>query len=523
MSNVSKNIRRQPSLKDVGTYRATQMLLTTAKLLVLWTAVALLLIFTSCKKLVEIEPPTNAVSESNVYTNNTTAISSLNGIYASMSSGNSVFTGYTSISVYTGLSADEFGLYGAGINNYYGRYYANALSPTVDPVAGVESWLPIYKLVYSANAGIVGLSSSTANALLPAVRDQLLGEAKFMRAFFYFYLVNLYGDVPLALTTDPQTNTLLTRTPIAQVYEQIIQDLKEAKELLSTTYLNETLLASSAERIRPTKWAAEALLARVYLFTNKYAEAETESSLVISNSSLFTLSALNNAFLKASLGNKEGIWQIQPTGVSFNTREATAFILPASGPGTVNPVYLNNLLLNSFEAGDLRVKPKNWVDTLRVTGTLYTYPFKYKLYLPDNTITTTTGSTNQREFLMMLRLGEQYLIRAEARARLGNLFGAIADLDIIRQRAGLPLIANTNPGISQTALFDKIMHERQVELFSEFGHRWLDIKRTNVDTIMNLLTPQKALGATWQTYQALYPIPLETLNAAPNVRQNPGY
>ena len=126
---------------------------------------------------------------------------------------------------------------------------------------------------------------------------------------------------------------------------------------------------------------------------------------------------------------------------------------------------------------------------------------------------------------MVLRLGEQYLIRAEARARLGsNLSGAIGDLDKIRSRAGLPLIATTNPGITQPALIDKIMHERQVELFSEFGHRWFDLKRTNtVDAVMNVVTPLKAAGAPWQPYQALYPIPITELQKAPNLTQNPGY
>lgn len=479
----------------------------------------------SCRKMVEIQPPTNAASESNVYTNNTTAISALNGIYANISNTNTILTGSSSISVYAGLSADEFELFGGPQSiTPYGGYYRNALSTVVPPISGTEAWAPLYKFVFYTNAAVTGLTSQKAEVLMPAIRNQLLGEAKFMRAFFYLYLVNLFGDVPLALSTDPEVNTLLSRAPKNQVYQQIIQDLKDSDELLSPTYLNETLLASSPERIRPTKWAAEALLARVYLYLGEYANAEAQSSLVLSNSSLFSLSTMNNVFLKASLGNKEAIWQVQPTRVSTNTLEALAFVIPTNGPGALNHVYLSSMLLGKFETGDQRAKPKNWVDTIRISGTLFTYPFKYKLYQPDNTITTTTGSANQKEFLMMLRLSEQFLIRAEARARLGNLAGAISDLDMIRQRAGLPLVANTNPSISQSALIDKILHERQVELFSEFGHRWLDLKRTNtVDAIMNIITSQKALGAAWQPYQALYPIPLETLNAAPNVVQNVGY
>jgi len=119
-------------------------------------------------------------------------------------------------------------------------------------------------------------------------------------------------------------------------------------------------------------------------------------------------------------------------------------------------------------------------------------------------------------------LGEQCLIRAEARAQQGNLNGAISDLDIIRKRAGLPLIANTNPGISQSVLLTAILHERQVELFTEWGHRWLDLKRTNnVDGVMNTVTTQK--GGTWNSDWQWYPITLSELQTAPNLVQNEGY
>ncbi|WP_431217937.1 RagB/SusD family nutrient uptake outer membrane protein [Puia sp. P3] len=139
--------------------------------------------------------------------------------------------------------------------------------------------------------------------MTPAVRQQLLGEAKFMRAFFYFYLTNMYGNVPLATSTDWNINSLLSNMPSQQIYQQIITDLKDAESILSTNYLDGTLLNSISDRVRPTKWAAAALLARAYLFSGDYANAESTASVLINNTSLFTLStSLNDVFLANSKG-----------------------------------------------------------------------------------------------------------------------------------------------------------------------------------------------------------------------------
>jgi hypothetical protein len=265
-------------------------------------------------------------------------------------------------------------------------------------------------------------------------------------------------------------------------------------------------------------------LARVYLFTGDYVNAELEASALLDNNSLFTLSTLNNAFLKSNLGNKEAILQLQPTTNNLNTADGKMYIIPSTGPvSSNNPVRLSNILLKSFEPGDQRAVLGNWINRTIINTTKDTiyYVFKYKV----STATLTTAAA-MTEYIMILRLGEQYLIRAEARARTGtNLTGAIADLDKIRGRAGLPLIANTNPAISQAALIDTVMHERQVELFCEWGHRWLDLKRTGkVDAVMSVITPLKSSGAVqWRSYQQYYPINQIELVGAPNLTQTAGY
>ncbi|HEY4197438.1 MAG TPA: RagB/SusD family nutrient uptake outer membrane protein, partial [Mucilaginibacter sp.] len=117
------------------------------------------------------------------------------------------------------------------------------------------------------------------------------------------------------------------------------------------------------------------------------------------------------------------------------------------------------------------------------------------------------------------RLAEQYLIRAEARSQEGNVSGAQSDLNVIRNRAGL---ANTTAS-TQTTLLTAILHERQVEMFTEWGHRWLDLKRTGtVDAVMSLVLPAKG-GGGWNPNMALMPLPLGDLQADQNLTQNPGY
>lgn len=478
----------------------------------------------SCKKLVDIPPPPASIAESNVYTNDATAIAVLTGIYTGMNSAGP-FTGNRSITLFAGLSADELTLR-SGLNTIPQIfYYKNTLSATApNAISGSEQWNPLYNHIYKCNAAIEGLSSSNANVLMPVVRQQLLGEAKFLRAFFYYYLVNLFGDVPIALGTDPKINTLLTRIPKTQVYEQIITDLKDAQQLLNANYLKEDLQQTTTERVRPTKWAATALLARTYLFAGDYASAAVQATAVINNTGLYSLPALNDAFLKNS---REAIWQLQPTALNFNTQEARLFIIPPAGPSSTTPVYLSKYLLNSFETGDQRAVYGNWIDTtiFKASSTTFdtvVYPYKYKINASNLNINPETGTSNMSEYLMVLRLGEQYLIRAEARARQNNIDGAREDILVLRRRAGLSDATLT--AVDQSSLLAAVLHERQVELFTEFGHRWLDLKRTGaIDAVMTVVTPVKAGGMPWQSYQQWYPLPKADLERAPNLIQNPGY
>lgn len=479
---------------------------------IFFIAIGIGMVLASCKKFVETAPPTTQTSTGNVYDNDASAISVLTGIYSGIFQGSpspNFATGTSSFSLLCGLSADEFTLFTGATTQMQG-FYKNALvASDINNNIGTDYWNSLYDNLYSANSAIEGLNKS--KGLTNTVKQQLLGEAKFMRGFLFFYLVNLYGDVPLVTTTDYTVNQTLSRSPKVTVYQQIINDLKDAEDLLSTDYLDGRLLKYTgiSERVRPTKWAAAALLARVYLYygsltgdASNYTNAEAQATSVISNSALYDTTSLNNVFLKNS---KEAIWQIQPTKTNQNTDDSRMFILTSLSSSM--PVWLSDTLLNSFENGDLRKVNGNWVNSTTISGKTYYYPYKYK----NNTASVT-------EYLMVLRLAEQYLIRAEARTQQGNYGGAQSDLNIIRKRAGLPGTSASD----KNSLLAAILHERQVEFFSEWGHRWLDLKRTNTaDALMSIITPQK--GGTWEVTDKLYPLPFRELQNDPNLVQNSGY
>jgi len=475
------------------------------------TIISALLIFTGCKKFIEIDGPITSVNSANIYEKDVTAASVLTGVYTNLSASGMTSGSITSISYLAGLSADELTLFSANENLI--SYYANALNTQK---GGFEIWDNVYPVIYVLNSAIEGVSSS--NSLSPAVKQQLIGEAKFMRAFCFFYLTNLYGDIPLVLTTDYKVNAQMPRTPMEQVYERIILDLEDAQNFLSSEYLDADLLKVTQERVRPTKWAANALLARVYLYTKHWKKADELATSVINNN-MFQLVDLGSVFNK---NNREAIWQIQPASLKgYNTKEAGVFII---NPGTTSEFSsISESLLSTFDTGDQR-KTK-WINfTTFSGGERYYYPFKYKIF------PSTDPSTPVTEYSTIFRLAEQYLIRAEARIQQGNVTDGIEDLNVLRERATdknsipdlqlKPIAITLSKGDALLA----VEKERQNELFTEGGHRWLDLKRTGrINEVMTTVVPLKATGKTWKTNQALFPVPVRDILLNKNLIQNQGY
>lgn len=460
------------------------------------SSVFLCTILWSCKKFIDIAPPDSKIVSEVVFSNDETAIAAVMGMYhqlyeARFSSGSRL----GSVTYLGALSADEIRL---GISStVLIQFEDNEI--VADNSTASTIWISGYNIIYHANAILKGLESSSG--LSDDVKQELEGSAKFIRAFTHFYLLNFYGDVPLITSTDYNSNTLAARNSVEEVYSQIMQDLTDAYGLLSTEY-------PDADRTRANKSVVAAFLARVYLYRGDWINAELMASKVIGETSTYELlDDLNNVFLKDS---REAIWSITPIGAVNHTKEGNSFIL-FGGPWYFTPCVLTDGLVNAFENGDKRYA--NWVGVSVANGITYYYPYKYKVsYSYQGTVT---------EHSSVIRLAEMYLIRAEARIQQNKIPEGIADLNILRDRArgdnqgDLPALLTT---LSKEDALLKVEQERRIELFTEWGHRWLDLKRTGRAT--SVLGPLK-IG--WESTDLLYPIPESERDKNPNLGQNDGY
>jgi hypothetical protein len=439
-----------------------------------------------CKKYLEIGEPRTQLSGSSIFNRDMTAIAAQVAIYSQLEA-----TGmFYNMTLATGMSSDEFQNHSFLID--FADLQNNNLTASNERTGLL--WSEWYKFIYQANAMVEGLSRSAG--VSSAVRDQLTGEALFVRALAYFNLVNLFGPIPLVTTTNYEVNARLPRSSIDSVYSQIKKDLESAGLLLEPEYRSANNSITS-ERVRPNKWAAKALLARILLYLELWQDAETLSTEVI-NSGPYSLNAnLNNVFLK---NNSEAIWQIMSVLKGYNSFAGGIFI------ETTTPAIssIPHTFLNSFRPDDNR--RTSWIGSVFDGFDTYYFPYKYKIAQNAPTIT---------EYTMVLRLAEQFLIRSEARAMQNNLLGSEEDLNEIRSRSGLQSIS----GLTQQMLLDSIRVERKFELAFETGDRWFNLKRINKAN--NILGPLK--GANWQSTDQLYPIPLQEISLNSNLVQNPGY
>ncbi|PUZ30431.1 RagB/SusD domain-containing protein [Chitinophaga costaii] len=450
-----------------------------------------LIFSTACNKYVDTPLPKNELVSDLVFTDDKAATSAVTGVYGAMYSYNYQFANIL-MNYLTAMQADDMYYYTSFAN--YDVFRENRLLPSSQYVQSM--FANLYSFIYQMNACVAGLSD--AKTLTPSVRSQLLGESYFMRSFFYFYLVNLYGDVPLITGTDYKENGVKPREKTAVVYDTIISNLKSAVQLMGDDY-------PTGQRLRPNKAAANALLARVYLYTKQWALAASTASLVINDSRYSLLADLNKVFLANS---EEAIFQLEPINITGgrNTWEGLTST-PASATATAY-IRLDTLhLIAKYEANDQRLA--QWTGFRKTAaGATYYFPYKYKV--------RTDPSGQITEYSMVMRLAEQYFIRAEARIQQSDLDGGRADLNAIRERAGLQDLPAT---LSKDALLLAVEQERHVELFAEWGHRWFDLKRTGRSDAV--LGPIK--GANWQATDTLYPIPANAISTNINLTQNEGY
>lgn len=468
------------------------------------------LLITGCNKMLDIKDPINSITTNQVFQTDDQASTALNGLYSYLINGgeqdvNSFGTlGNTlysagGITLAAGHSADE--LYHPSLSGD-DIYYVETTARVTLLNTGYSTniWKSAYKGIFNANALIEGAKNATSKEFTQAYRKRVMGEALAVRAMSYFYLVNLFEKIPLALSIDyNDTKGLPSATP-ATIYQQIISDLEEA-----SGYLAETYDGNNTERIRINKWYVEAMLARVYLFTGNYDKAWEHANNVISRTDLFQLETLDQVFGKAS---RETIFQLKQTNTVATRGNATPEGYALTGR------YIAPGLLNAFEPGDNRKAA--WTSV--ITGSQVTpagfAPAKYKLNalnrVPDGDLS---------EYYVVMRLAEMYLVRAEANMlrSTANKNAVIDDLNVIRKRAGLN---NLDYTLTDQQVTDAIAQERRTELFAEWGHRWLDLKRTGKATDVLSAVGYKQ---PWDAHQLLYPIPPDEIQWDNHLSQNAGY
>ena len=463
-----------------------------------------------CRKYLEAPLPVYEVTTADAFTSDNSSSAALNSVYAACYK-ESIFSGPSSVGYLTGIYADELTDYSSQLSLL--ALYEDIVSSSTGGVSGL--WSDFYGQLYTINTAIENLQAQSTIAV--PHKNQWLGEAYFLRGLMYFYITNLYGTASLVLGTNYATNNTLARSPQSDVYAQIVSDLKQADTLLSDSYYN-AAGATTKDRGRPNRMAAAALLAKTYLYTGDWKDAEIQADSVIADAADYQLTNPLQTFL---IGSTEVIWGIEPglnSLLPYIEADVLAYYItpnnvPANGGVLVS---LSDSLVNAFEPGDLRMTDWVGVDSVESAGSgpvsAYYYAYKYK----------DRGSyTSPQEYITMFRLAEVYLIRAEARAQQGNFTGAgsaASDLNTVRARAMLPPTA----AATQADMLAAIAHERRVELFCENGNRFLDLRRTgNLDAVMNVVAPSK--GGSWSSYKEWWPIPLTDIQNDINLTQTPGF
>jgi starch-binding outer membrane protein, SusD/RagB family len=452
-------------------------------------AVAGLVGAAACSDFLQVDP-VDQLPEERAITGATSARATVLGIYDALQD-DSYYGG--DFVLLTDVSSDDVDW--TGTFTTYGDAEEHVLRADNGAVEGMYN--AMYQAVARANLAIAQLPN------LPGLdadeRNELLGEAYFLRALAYHDLVRVFGGinpgdlgVPLVLTpVDDPSQAKTLRSTVAQVYTQIMTDLTAAEPLLGTN-----------TPTRGTRGAVRALKARVELYRGNWVAAESLATMVI-NMPAYDLAPSHEAYFdEEGSPSPEDIFKVSFTAVDYSW-EGYYYL----------GRYENAPSINIFEACDPNVDPGDVYNTynppedrcywdLFADEDDFLYGYKYP----------TTGGA---EDIPVLRLAEMYLIRAEARARQGGakLLSAVDDINVVRARAGATLL---NPvGMTQQQIIDAVLHELRLEFMME-GHRWFDLRRTGrIGTILS--AAELAAG------QDRYPIPQSEITVVPGLQQNPGY
>lgn len=465
---------------------------------IIFIAIIQLTIFASCKKFLTENPKSSA--------NPATVLTSVGGFDAALIGAYSHITGWGKMYSWDVLKLNE-----SFVDYQYAPQASdfsqgNVLSSDY-PVR--FAWENLYKIIGSANLVI----SNIANINNASEKSRIEGEAKFLRAWAYFDLVQFFGDVPLVLEpiSDP-SSFQPARTAQKDVYSQIIKDLLDAESMMND---------AAPQPSRANKWIAKAYLSKVYLTmagnpnnittyngTNTYSLSLDKAKEVI-NSNKYSINVPYPVVFQTT-GDAETIWEIRIPDLAnynHNTFLSQAIFTPTT------------VFINSFDANDVRGPAWGIRTSYVYNGTTYNFTLPTYMKFVDS-IQNTKGQQFQSTLsITVLRLADVLLMAAEADNEVNGSPSTTAYnwINAVRQRAG---ISNLPSGLSKSAFKDAVFIERRKELYGE-GWSWFDLKRFNKFNLLN------TTGRTFKTaidgHLNYYPIyDAETVNN-PNVTPNPGW
>lgn len=456
----------------------------------------LLVAAVSCGSILDVAP-INQVPEEVAIISPVTARAAVAGLYDGLQ-GTSYYGG--TFLHFGDLSAED--VEHTGTFTTYREVDQNTITADNSTIEGM--WDGLYRVIGRAN--IVILKVPTVTGLDPVERDQMLGEAHFIRALTYHNLVKFWGDtaasglgVPIRLVPAPDipSSATITRATTGAVYTQILSDLSEAQALMS--FVDSTRRASLG--------AVHAIRSRVYLYQKNWAGAEAQAESVAAMG--YTLAPqFSDLFTPDGGDTPEDILRVNFTPTEFNL---LGFYYRAKGLAAGRrEITPSNVLIRAWDSDtNFTGAPATYnpVDARGQWSVAFQGTTKYGSKYP-----TSVGA----EDLHAIRFAEVLLIQAEAEARQNKLGEAEATITPIRTRAGLPALGLG--ALTQQQAIDAILRERRFELAYE-GDRWPDLVRTGrAGAYLASFVPARP------AYQVLYPIPLNEIDVTiPPLVQNPGY
>ena len=442
------------------------------------------LLLTACEELIEVKHPGNQLGTPQVFEDVQTANAALGSLYAALRDQSLIRHGSNDeAGTSLGSYADDLDCYLQGENGPM-DIFLNQQQERNTTIKLI--WERSYKQVYYANSIIYGVENS--QALADDEKRRIKGEAIMIRSLIYYYMQQLFGDIPYTTSTDYEYNRTIGKTEVAALLEQLETDVTEAAGLLEDNYRN-------AERIYINRKAVQLLLARIYLTRGKWELAEQVAEDILQSPLYEFENDINEVFHKSG---KHILWQQKPNRSGNPVAAATYYYFSDAAPH----VYaLTQDLVNTFTDEDLRKQA--WMAEVTFNDNTWFRPYKYK-----------NRSNNTDEYSIVLRLEEAYFIMAEALVKQNRSDEALPYLNATRERAGLTAFTS----LSGEDFINELLAEKRREFFTEFGHRFIDLKR------WGRLNELSAVKPNWEDYKHVWPLPQSELLLNPNLYpQNPGY